>query len=793
VNVNGAINAFANDFCGGIPELDAQVMFPLMNGFLGHQQGTYNFLNVQSDGFCPCDQGVSYVNSTSGSRFFIDGGGSQAMTITWKNTARHYATTDAHEAHTHAEMAFAVDMDIAGVPAGQDVTVYYSYHVFGGGSTSHFIVDGEIDEDSILVDNDMWIDGVHEISTEFDYYTALPGWNIWNNSGSFNVTAGAPFNFSVDSDIWLWLETPGKGGGACPIDENDGIFRGFITFSVVPGIIVNPDSGTDQLLFSLDIGSDSGFEDFAVNGNEIFDPGDVYVRSTVPVPPSQGYLDDGNFMNLDLLPDMPAPSIPFHSGQPIQALSPVFFDLDGIDITDFSLFDLFNNGIQFPIDAWDSDCVHLASEFLISLEDDASFNHQELLPSLPTESSAATGIIYGNLAQRDEVLALSTDNLFPGLISLTPVLNEHGVHASLAPTPLSELEDDDIDALDLIRYDSNGWNACDFRYFGSDHEACGHHVTSGIPELNPGAVYQMIAGNQIVEVVNPSHLGLNAGLDLADFEFGFTPWIGGFAGNRLAIFFSVHSDDPATPDDESAGLDPRLIYYSFMTGFTLPWTSSPMASPIDGIALNREEIMPDLLSCTDTWFRDDDGDGFGQTASIIISCQPVAGYAAVDGDCNDQEPSMHPGAPGTFSGVDNNCNGVLDPDEQLCLITVFEDMDGDGWGGNTAFTLIGCTPPAGYVFSTGDCDDNNAIIYPGAPGTQQGLDNNCDGVISNTESLPCPGDFNGDGLVNTTDMLIFLGSYGCSGLCGPTDMNGDGFVNSTDLLILLGLYGTICP
>ena len=51
-----------------------------------------------------------------------------------------------------------------------------------------------------------------------------------------------------------------------------------------------------------------------------------------------------------------------------------------------------------------------------------------------------------------------------------------------------------------------------------------------------------------------------------------------------------------------------------------------------------------------------------------------------------------------------------------------------------------------------------------------------------------PGDVNGDGIVNTEDLLLLLGAWGeCPGC--PEDLNGDGVVNTEDLLILLGNWG----
>ncbi|MDY7108687.1 MAG: dockerin type I domain-containing protein [Planctomycetota bacterium] len=54
------------------------------------------------------------------------------------------------------------------------------------------------------------------------------------------------------------------------------------------------------------------------------------------------------------------------------------------------------------------------------------------------------------------------------------------------------------------------------------------------------------------------------------------------------------------------------------------------------------------------------------------------------------------------------------------------------------------------------------------------------------------GDVNGDGLVNTEDLLLLLAAWGeCPGggdPC-PADLNGDGFVDTADLLLLLANWG----
>ena len=54
----------------------------------------------------------------------------------------------------------------------------------------------------------------------------------------------------------------------------------------------------------------------------------------------------------------------------------------------------------------------------------------------------------------------------------------------------------------------------------------------------------------------------------------------------------------------------------------------------------------------------------------------------------------------------------------------------------------------------------------------------------------CPADFDGDGAVNTADLLRLLAAWGNPG--GLEDVDGDGIVNTADLLALLAAWGE-CP
>jgi hypothetical protein len=52
-----------------------------------------------------------------------------------------------------------------------------------------------------------------------------------------------------------------------------------------------------------------------------------------------------------------------------------------------------------------------------------------------------------------------------------------------------------------------------------------------------------------------------------------------------------------------------------------------------------------------------------------------------------------------------------------------------------------------------------------------------------------PGDVDGDGIVNTADLLLLLADWGCADSYCPGDLNEDGITNTADLLTLLADWG----
>ncbi len=63
-----------------------------------------------------------------------------------------------------------------------------------------------------------------------------------------------------------------------------------------------------------------------------------------------------------------------------------------------------------------------------------------------------------------------------------------------------------------------------------------------------------------------------------------------------------------------------------------------------------------------TWYADSDSDGYGDSASATEGCSAPDGYVADATDCDDAESTIHPGAPETCDGTDNDCDEAVDED-----------------------------------------------------------------------------------------------------------------------------------
>lgn len=147
-------------------------------------------------------------------------------------------------------------------------------------------------------------------------------------------------------------------------------------------------------------------------------------------------------------------------------------------------------------------------------------------------------------------------------------------------------------------------------------------------------------------------------------------------------------------------------------------------------------------------------------------------YTVAQGDCDDNNEFINPGAVEVADGIDNNCDGFID-----------DDYDGDGFG------------------VADDCDDTNRYINPAAEELcDDGIDNNCNGIYDSAEDCiggtdPCPDELKLIYVVDrdTKELLKFdpanlsfesVGTLSCGGGNTPGSMgitrDGLGYVVFSD-------------
>ncbi len=155
-----------------------------------------------------------------------------------------------------------------------------------------------------------------------------------------------------------------------------------------------------------------------------------------------------------------------------------------------------------------------------------------------------------------------------------------------------------------------------------------------------------------------------------------------------------------------------------------PWISPAATESCDGVDEDCDGEIDDGAIDGDTYYLDEDGDGWGQDGTTLVACAPPEGWADHGRDCDDSDHTVSPSRSELCDEVDRDCDG--DPyADAWDAPTWYMDLDGDGFG-DERFHLEDCTQPAGYAAVAGDCEDTSADVSPVAPEYCDGVSNDCD-------------------------------------------------------------------
>jgi hypothetical protein len=233
-------------------------------------------------------------------------------------------------------------------------------------------------------------------------------------------------------------------------------------------------------------------------------------------------------------------------------------------------------------------------------------------------------------------------------------------------------------------------------------------------------------------------------------------------------------------------------------GFTFTFTSAS-ANQTDAISIDNFSIR--AVACQQsTFYRDFDGDSYGDSLNTILACVLPTGYVTDSTDCNDNLASYH--ADSTFyldvdgdgytDGTQVSCgpatnyisigavNGLSDCNDNWAAYhataTFYKDFDGDFYYSKDS---VSCGPATNWIASGDtlgrDCNDNNGSLF--ATSVYR-LDEDGDGYWLGNDSTSCgfPG---GSGWLLASDpSLIALGDCDDS---NPSEYLEQWWFEDTDL------------
>jgi len=236
------------------------------------------------------------------------------------------------------------------------------------------------------------------------------------------------------------------------------------------------------------------------------------------------------------------------------------------------------------------------------------------------------------------------------------------------------------------------------------------HAVSSCAQLLRARVYNLNANETYRLVLGPSSTALSAAVvveKLSDFEaFYFADSDHDGFGDTNDLLVTACTRPAGRVSDDTDCNDVQASVY-------------PGAQELCDSVDNDCDGTIDEGATPGRFYRDADGDGFGDPAVSIQSCAPPSGYVVSNNDCLDSSAAVNPVANETCDGADNNCNGQVDE------------------GVTNACGSCGAVPAETCDSLDNNCNGQvdegvtNACGTCGAVSSEacDGIDNNCNGQV----------------------------------------------------------------
>jgi cysteine-rich repeat protein len=132
-----------------------------------------------------------------------------------------------------------------------------------------------------------------------------------------------------------------------------------------------------------------------------------------------------------------------------------------------------------------------------------------------------------------------------------------------------------------------------------------------------------------------------------------------------------------------------LTVYTWPFNIPASWNKRVCYFAVDNVwnieSMNTSQIFS---SATAVWYRDADGDWYGDPNDSVLACEQPDWYVSNNLDCDDTNPAINPSAQEICNMVDMNCNGdpfdITQVPRQECeaLIDLYTATDWDNWTNN---------------------------------------------------------------------------------------------------------------